>query len=59
MIGETSTEITGAIDLHLDVTAIDQQNGQSQISNVKYIEDGKLLIRHNGHIFNLQGVRVK
>ena len=59
MIGETSTEITGAIDLHLDVTAIDQQNGQSPMSNGKYIEDGKLYIRHNGHLFNLQGVRVK
>ena len=59
MIGETSTEITGAIDLHLDVTALDNLNHQSSIINHKLIKDGQLLIEHNGHIFNLQGVRVK
>ena len=40
-------------------TAIEEQNHNSQLTNHKYIKNGVLFIRHNGHTFNAQGVLIR
>lgn len=54
-IGETSTEITGATDLHFrtDIEVI------SSIKQNKYYRNGQLVIEHNGCIYNLLGQEVQ
>ena len=56
MIGETSTEIKGARDLHPDAgtqSAVSSQ--QSAVSYQKVLRGGQLIIRHNNKIYNLLG----
>ncbi len=55
-IGETSTEITGATDLHL-LTEIPSLNIQSKTT--KYFRNGQWLIEHNGKTYNLLGKELK
>lgn len=55
-IGETSTEITGATDLHYrtnlySTSAPSQQN--------KFYRNGQLVIERNGHLYNMLGQEVK
>lgn len=54
-IGETSTEITGATDLHFrtDIEVI------SSIKQNKYYRNGQLVIERNGCIYNLLGQEVQ
>lgn len=55
-IGETSTEITGATDLHFrtDIEVI-----YSSIKQNKYYRNGQLVIERNGREYNLLGQEVK
>ena len=55
-IGETSTEITGATDLHFrtDIEVI-----SSSIKQNKYYRNGQLVIERNGCIYNLLGQEVQ
>ena len=58
-IGETSTEIKGAVDLHPDAeiqTAVSYQ--QSAVSYQKIIRDGQLLIIRDNQAFNPLGTKV-
>lgn len=56
-IGETSTEITGATDLHLR-TDLEVTSSSSTKQN-KYYRNGQLVIERNGCIYNLLGQEVQ
>ena len=43
----------------IDTSALDNTIDQSQMSNVKFIDDGQLFIRRGNKIYNAQGARVK
>ena len=55
-IGETSTEITGATDLHFRT---DSEVISSSIKQNKYYRNGQLVIERNGCIYNLLGQEVQ
>ncbi|MBO7455811.1 MAG: PKD domain-containing protein [Paludibacteraceae bacterium] len=58
-IGETSTEVTGARDLHPDAkaeSAVSYQ--QSAVSYQKVLRDGRLLIIRGGKTYTAQGVEL-
>ena len=42
-----------------EVTAIDQLNIQSPMSNVKFVKNGQLFIQQGDKIYNAQGARVR
>lgn len=56
-IGETSTEITGATDLHLRTDL--EVTSSSSIKQNKYYRNGQLVIERNGCIYNLLGQEVQ
>lgn len=56
-LGETSTEVTGAMDLHWQ-TALENTTDDAARST-KIIRKGQFLILRNGALFNSQGIRVE
>lgn len=57
-IGEISTEVSGATDLHLIPEAALSAPSASAASTQKVIRDGQLLILHAGHTYSVTGVRM-
>lgn len=53
-IGETSTEVTGATDLHLR-TEIEKLNAQRSTQNVKRLVNGQLIIQRDGRSYSILG----
>ena len=41
------------------IQAINQVNGQSQVTSKKFVRDGQLLIEKNGKVYTVQGTEVK
>ncbi len=59
-IGETSTEITGAEDLHPDMLVTGLENTPFPSGEAsKMIRNGQLYLMYNGIMYNVQGSRVK
>ena len=59
-IGEISTEVCGATDLHIHNTAIHPVTGNPSPVTRKLIRDGRLLIiLHNGTLFDARGMQVQ
>ena len=53
-LGETSTEVTGATDLHLR-TEIEKLNAQRSTPNVKRLVNGQLIIQRDGRSYSIFG----
>lgn len=58
-IGETSTEIKGAVDLHPDMITALPAWEQSESDNTKIMRNGQILICRPDGVYNLFGTRIQ
>lgn len=58
-IGETSTEITGAEDLHPDMLPTDlDPSPMPTTTHAKILRDGQLYLKYEGKIYDVRGTRI-
>lgn len=59
-IGETSTEITGAEDLHPDMlpTGLDPSPMPTPTPHAKILRDGQLYLKYEGKMYDVRGTRI-
>ena len=58
-LGETSTEIMGAEDLHPEATQDLNQVPSDQVPSTKFFRNGQLYLKYKGTIYNVQGKKME